>query len=66
MVRLQRYRAYEYKNKTHYKYAVNIPKEIVLELGWKKGKELDFQIENNVLKIRPTRSVLLKQVNENE
>ena len=47
MVKLQKILAYKYKTKTgetknNYKYVLNIPQEIIDELGWNNGNELEL------------------------
>lgn len=67
MVKLQQYLSYRYKDKDgktkeYYKASVNIPFELIEKLGWTKGEELEFKIEENTLKIKPKRAILRKQV----
>lgn len=67
MVKLQRSLAYKYKDKQgktveHYKNSLNVPDEIIEKLGWSKGEELDFDVEQNILKVKPKRAILRKQV----
>jgi len=33
-------------------HSVNIPGEVIEELGWEKGDELDLEAEENTIKIR--------------
>jgi hypothetical protein len=53
MVTLQRRFAYRYKSrqgtKEHYKYIMTIPEEIVEELQWKEGTELDPKAQDQRL-----------------
>jgi hypothetical protein len=68
MVKLQQALAYKYKDKDgkqkeHYKMSLNIPEDIVEQLGWIKGEELDFEVDQSVLKVKPKRAILRKQVN---
>lgn len=48
-MKLQKHLAYEYKGKKHYKYVIVIPEEIVSQLGWKAGQELDGKVNNSKL-----------------
>ncbi len=53
MVKLQRRFAYRYKSKqgpkTHYKYIMTIPEEVVDELKWKAGTELKPKAQDQKL-----------------
>ena len=53
MVKLQRRFAYRYKSKqgtkAHYKYILTIPEEVVEELDWKEGTELDPKAKDKKL-----------------
>jgi len=49
--KLQRIKSYEYKDHSVYKYRLNIPAELVDELRWKEGTELDLKIKNNKLEV---------------
>ncbi len=67
MPKLQIALSYKYKRKAgntqeHYKASINIPYELIEQLGWTKGEELDFEVETNALKIKPKRAILRKQV----
>ena len=67
MVKLQQALSYKYtdkegKIKQHYKRSLNIPESVIEKLGWSKGEELDFEIEQNILKVKPKRAILRKQV----
>jgi bifunctional DNA-binding transcriptional regulator/antitoxin component of YhaV-PrlF toxin-antitoxin module len=67
MVKLQRVAAYSYtdkkgQTKMHYKTNLNIPEEIIEKLGWSKGEELDFEVDGTVLKVKPKRAILRRQV----
>lgn len=46
MVTLQKNIAYTYRNKkgnerTHYKYVVNLPENVIEKLGWQPGEQLE-------------------------
>ena len=67
MVKLQRAVAYKYKGKEgktilHYKNTINVPDELVDKLGWSKGEELDFEVEGTMLKVKPSRGLLRRQL----
>lgn len=58
MTKLQQSRAYEYtkkdgKTKQHMKSSLNIPEDLIEELGWSKGEELELIVEGNTLKVKP-------------
>ena len=40
-MKLQKQKAYNYKGKTNYKYAIMIPQKDIEQLGWDKGIELE-------------------------
>jgi AbrB family looped-hinge helix DNA binding protein len=50
-MRLQKQVAYKYKDKTHHKYVIVIPKNIINELGWNEGQELTINVNDSILKI---------------
>lgn len=52
-MRLQKQKAYSYKNKNHYKYVLTIPETIVKRLGWKEGLELKEDTKQSTLLITP-------------
>ncbi len=57
MVKLQRVSAYKYKTKSgqtkeHYKYVINIPQDVIEELGWSDGEELKLLITRGTLSIK--------------
>jgi bifunctional DNA-binding transcriptional regulator/antitoxin component of YhaV-PrlF toxin-antitoxin module len=49
MVKLQKRFAYKYKDKNHYKHIITIPDEIVHQLGWKEGIEIEPKVQDNEL-----------------
>jgi len=57
LVRLQKRFAYRYKskegNKDHYKYVITIPEEIIEELNWKEGTELEPKAQDQKLVVAP-------------
>jgi len=48
-MKLQRQVAYKYKDKTHFKYVIILPEDIVTEMGWKEGQELTTKIDGTRL-----------------
>jgi bifunctional DNA-binding transcriptional regulator/antitoxin component of YhaV-PrlF toxin-antitoxin module len=58
LVKLQKRFAYRYKGregtKTHYKYVITIPEEVVEELDWKEGTELEQKVQDRKLVVEPT------------
>lgn len=48
-MKLQKQIAYKYKDKTHYKYVLIIPQDIISELGWSTGQELDMKVNDSKL-----------------
>jgi bifunctional DNA-binding transcriptional regulator/antitoxin component of YhaV-PrlF toxin-antitoxin module len=52
-MRLQKQKAYKYKNKTHYKYTIVIPDSTIEKLNWKEGTELKEKIKKNSLLVKP-------------
>jgi len=50
-MKLQRQVAYKYKEKTHYKYVIVIPQDIIEELKWNEGQELKTTISDSQLVI---------------
>ena len=55
-MQLQKRFAYKYKRKdgtkTHYKYVITIPEDIVDKLTWKEGELLKPRVENNTLLVQ--------------
>jgi bifunctional DNA-binding transcriptional regulator/antitoxin component of YhaV-PrlF toxin-antitoxin module len=49
MVKLQKRFSYKYKDKDHYKHLVTIPDEIINQLNWKEGIELEPIVSNGKL-----------------
>ena len=52
MIKLQKRFAYKYKDKNHYKHIVTIPDEIIEQLGWKEGTEIEQTVKDNELIFR--------------
>lgn len=55
MVKLQKQVAYKYKGHPIYKYRVNLPSEIVEQLEWKEGQELDVHVKGHDVVLCQTR-----------
>jgi hypothetical protein len=60
MVKLQRHKAYTYKTDSgetieHYKHIINIPEDILTELGWTSGISLTAIPKGNSLILKPIR-----------
>lgn len=51
LMKLQKVHAYNYGDKSHYKYIITLPEELVEELGWQSGSELEAKKGNNEIKI---------------
>ncbi len=49
MTKLQKRFAYEYNAKKHYKHIVTIPEDVLKELGWKDGIDLEQKVEDSKL-----------------
>ena len=59
-MRLQKNLAYRYKTKDgqvveHYKYVINLPEEVVEELGLKEGDELQHEVKEDRLILKPVK-----------
>lgn len=44
-MKLQKQKAYKYKDKTHYKYTLVLPDSLIDQLSWKEGSELDYIVD---------------------
>lgn len=51
MPKLQRVKAYEYKNHAIYKYRLNISADLVEKLKWSEGTDLKLKIKNDKLEV---------------
>ena len=56
-MKLQKQVAYKYKDKTHYKYVLIIPQEIVEKLGWQEGSELQLEAIDSKLVIKEQKNL---------
>ena len=48
-MKLQKQVAYKYKDKTHYKFVLIIPQDVISKLGWDAGQELHMNIDGSKL-----------------
>jgi len=48
-MKLQRQKAYKYKDKAHYKYVIVVKEKLIKALGWKEGDELEAEKKNGKL-----------------
>ncbi len=51
MVKLQKEKSYKYKDHDIYRYRLNVPPEIIDELGWDGGDELELKVRNKKLEV---------------
>ena len=51
MAKIQRVKAYTYKDHNVYKYRLNIPADELEKLGWKEGTEVEITAKNKKLEI---------------
>ena len=49
MVKLQKRFAYNYKDKDYYKHVITIPDEIIEQLSWEEGIEVEPKVQNDEL-----------------
>lgn len=56
-MKLQKQVAYKYKDKIHYKFVLIIPQDIITELRWKVGQELNPQIDGKKLVLEPSENL---------
>lgn len=56
-MKLQRQVAYKYKDKTHYKYVIIIPQNLITDLGWQEGLELESKIDGLKLILEPSKNL---------
>lgn len=57
-MQLQKQVSRKYKGKEYPKYAVVIPPKEIERLGWKDGEELEPEINNNRLIIKPKKKII--------
>ena len=50
-MKLQKVYAYNYGGKSHYKYVITLPEDLIYELDWDIGSELEAKIVNEKIKI---------------
>lgn len=51
IVKLQKVLAYTYGDKSHFKYIITLPEELIGDLGWQSGSELEITKNGNGIKI---------------
>lgn len=51
--KLQKHFAYRYKDKDHYKHVVIISEELIRELGWQTGVEVEQRVDGDNLVMAP-------------
>jgi len=51
VVKLQKEKAYKYKDHVIYRYRLNITPDIIGDLGWTEGTELELKIKNKKLEV---------------
>jgi len=51
VVKLQKEKAYKYKDHEIYRYRINISSDLIDELKWKEGNELALKVKNNKLEV---------------
>ena len=57
---MQRVLAYRYKDRDgkereHFKNFVNLPDEAIERLGWDKGQELEWEVQGDLLLLKPVK-----------
>jgi len=55
-LKLQRQLSRKFKEKEYEKWVIVIPREVIENLGWKEGEELQEEIKDEKLIIRPKAS----------
>jgi len=66
MPKLLKHVAYSYKKKSgedvvHYKYMVVIPEEARKQVKWSEDQELDFEVREDIISLRPRKSASRKR-----
>lgn len=51
-MKLQRQKAYKYKDKVHHKYVIVVKENLIKALGWREGDELEGEEKKGELLIR--------------
>ena len=57
MTKLQKVKAYKYKDHNIYKFRLNIPSDVINELQWNEGAELNLRIKNKKLEVFPSKLI---------
>ena len=50
-MKLQKVHAYNYGDKSHYKYVITLPEDLIYELDWDIGSELEAKMVNEKIQI---------------
>ncbi len=50
-MKLQKVHAYNYGDKSHYKYVITLPEDLIYELNWESGSELEVKKVNDKIQI---------------
>ena len=56
-MKLQKQKAYRYKNTDHFKYTIVVPENLIAQLQWREGSDLKAQAKGNKLIIEEMRRV---------
>jgi len=51
MVKLQKEKSYKYKDHEIYRYRINIPPDVIDELEWDGGDELELKVKSKKLEV---------------
>ncbi len=51
-MRISKVKSRKYKGKTYYKYRINIPEDVLEEVGFKEGDELNSEVKKGILSLR--------------
>jgi len=51
MVKIQRVKAYKYKDHHIYKFKLNIPSDVLKKLGWDENTDVELKVKNKKLEI---------------
>jgi antitoxin component of MazEF toxin-antitoxin module len=61
-MKLQRHFAYTYKGKKHYKNVITIPDNIVNQLNWNIGDEIEMIVQGDSLQLKATPTPISKPI----
>ncbi len=51
VMKLQKIHAYDYGEKSHYKYIITLPEELIDDLGWMSGSKLEVKKNGDAIKV---------------